>query len=82
VKDFCAIGLVAPPNSRWSPIPPSVPRRCPELIDIIKKRPGALSFGSSAAGTPHHLYMAMFLSMIGGLAQHVPYRGSVPALTD
>jgi len=24
----------------------------------------------------------MFLKMIGGSAQHVPYRGSVPALTD
>jgi tripartite-type tricarboxylate transporter receptor subunit TctC len=26
--------------------------------------------------------MEMFLKMIGGKAQHVPYRGSVPALTD
>src|SRR5207302_11241298 len=54
----------------------------PQLIDVIKKRPGALSYGSSGAGTPHHLFMAMFLKMIGGSAQHVPYRGSVPALTD
>jgi tripartite-type tricarboxylate transporter receptor subunit TctC len=26
--------------------------------------------------------MEMFLKMIGGQAQHVPYRGSLPALTD
>ena len=54
----------------------------PELIDIVRKRPGQLSYGSSGAGTPHHLFMAMFLKMIGGQAQHVPYRGSLPALTD
>jgi tripartite-type tricarboxylate transporter receptor subunit TctC len=41
-----------------------------------------MSFGSSGASTPHHLFMEMFLKIIGAKAQHVPYRGSVPALTD
>ena len=41
-----------------------------------------MSYGSSGASTPHHLFMEMFLKMIGGKAQHVPYRGSVAALTD
>src|SRR5262249_9925163 len=41
-----------------------------------------MSYASSGAGTPHHLFMEMFLKMIGAKAQHVPYRGSVPALTD
>src|SRR6478736_6479020 len=34
------------------------------------------------APTPHHLLMEMFLHQIGAKAQHVPYRGSVPAMTD
>src|SRR2546421_598340 len=34
------------------------------LIDVVRRRPGALSYGSSGAGTPHHLFMAMFLKMI------------------
>ena len=41
-----------------------------------------MSYGTSGASTPHHLFMEMFLHMIGAKAQHVPYRGSVPALTD
>src|SRR5262249_45513672 len=54
----------------------------PDLIALIKSKPGQLSYGTSGASTPHHLFMEMFLKMIGGKAQHVPYRGSVPALTD
>jgi tripartite-type tricarboxylate transporter receptor subunit TctC len=63
---------------------PSVPAKTlPELIAYIKsKPPGSLSYGSSGAGTPHHLFMEMFLSMIGAKMTHVPYKGSVPALTD
>ena len=53
-----------------------------DLIALIRSKPGQLSFGSSGASTPHQLFMEMFLKMIGGRAQHVPYRGSVPALTD
>jgi len=62
---------------------PSVPAKTlPELIAYIKSKPGELSFGTSGAGTPHHLFMEMFMSMTGTKMQHVPYKGSVPALTD
>jgi tripartite-type tricarboxylate transporter receptor subunit TctC len=54
----------------------------PELIALVKSRNGQMSYGTSGASTPHHLFMEMFLKMIGGKAQHVPYRGSVPALMD
>jgi len=82
VKDFAPVGLVG--AAEWALVanPALGAKKLPELIDLIKKRPGQLSYGSSGAGTPHHLFMAMFLKMIGGTAQHVPYRGSVPALTD
>src|SRR5262245_4642435 len=63
---------------------PQVPAKTlPELIAYIKSQPpGALSYGTSGAGTPHHLFMEMLLSMIGAKMTHVPYKGSVPALTD
>ncbi len=45
---------------------PSVPAKTlPELIAYIKSKPGELSFGTSGAGTPHHLFMEMFMSMTG-----------------
>ncbi len=49
---------------------------------MIKSKDGQLSYATSGASTPHHLFMEMFLKMIGAKAQHVPYRGSVAALTD
>ena len=52
------------------------------MIAFIKSKDGTLSYASSGAATPHHLFMEMFLKMVGAKAQHVPYRGSVPALTD
>ena len=81
-KDFEPIGLVGSAEFALIAHPSLGAKTLPELIDIIRKRPGELSFGSSGARTPHHLFMAMFLKMIGGQAQHVPYRGSGPALTD
>ena len=49
---------------------------------MIKAKSGQMSYGTSGASTPHHLFMEMFLKMIDAKAQHVPYRGSGPALTD
>ncbi len=53
-----------------------------ELIALAKSRPGALSFGSGGAGTGAHLTGELFVTRIGATAVHVPYKGTVPALTD
>ena len=82
VKDFAPIGLVGSAQFGLVANPSLGANTLPELIAIIKRRSGELSFGTSGASTPHHLFMEMFLRMIGATAQHVPYRGSVPALTD
>src|SRR5262249_55053414 len=47
-----------------------------------RSKNGQLSYASSGAATPHHLFMEMFLKMIDAKAQHVPYRGSAAALAD
>ena len=44
--------------------------------------PGQLSFASAGPGTPHHLFSELLKTMTGVEMTHVPYRGSVPALTD
>jgi tripartite-type tricarboxylate transporter receptor subunit TctC len=55
---------------------PSVPAKTlPELIALIKKEPGKLSFGSAGAGSIHHLTMEIFADNNGLKLLHVPYRG-------
>jgi tripartite-type tricarboxylate transporter receptor subunit TctC len=51
-----------------------------DLIALAKQRP--LSYGSGGIGAFHHLAAALFCTMAGIKATHVPYRGTVPALTD
>ena len=82
VKDFAPIGLVGSAQFALVAHPSLGANSLPELIAVIKRRSGELSYGTSGASTPHHLFMEMFLKMIDAKAVHVPYRGSVPALTD
>lgn len=81
VKDFAPIGLVASAQFVLVGNPSLGANSLPELIALIKRRSGQLSYGTSGASTPHHLFMEMFLKAINAKAQHVPYRGSAPALT-
>src|ERR1700741_2599043 len=81
-KDFAPIALVGSAQFGLIANPSLGARTLPDLIALIRSRDGGMSFGTSGAGTPHHLFMEMFLKMIGGRAQHVPYRGSVAGLTD
>ncbi|MCS3509124.1 tripartite tricarboxylate transporter substrate binding protein [Achromobacter sp. JUb104] len=53
-----------------------------ELIAYAKKNPGKLSFGSSGTGGGTHLAGELFNAMAGTRIQHVPYRGSAPAMQD
>jgi tripartite-type tricarboxylate transporter receptor subunit TctC len=82
VKDFAPIGLVGSAQFALVANPNLGAKTLPELIALIKSKNGQMTFGSAGASTPHHLFMEMFLKEIGARAQHVPYRGSVPALTD
>jgi tripartite-type tricarboxylate transporter receptor subunit TctC len=62
---------------------PSVPaRNVQELVAHMKANPGKLSFASPGAGSSPHLAGEMFKRMTGTDAQHVPYKGAGPALTD
>jgi tripartite-type tricarboxylate transporter receptor subunit TctC len=82
VKDFAPVGLVGSAQFALVANPSLGAGTLPELIALIKSRSGQMSYATSGASTPHHLFMEMFLRAIDAKAQHVPYRGSVPALTD
>jgi tripartite-type tricarboxylate transporter receptor subunit TctC len=53
-----------------------------ELIALLKARPGQLNFASSGSGSSVHFAGELFKLMTKTEMQHVPYRGSAPALAD
>jgi tripartite-type tricarboxylate transporter receptor subunit TctC len=62
---------------------PSVPARTlKELVELAKREPGKLAYGSSGPGGLVHLGTEFFLDAAGAKATHVPYRGSALALND
>jgi tripartite-type tricarboxylate transporter receptor subunit TctC len=64
-------------------IHPGVPAKTlPELIAYIKANPGKVNYASAGVGTPQHVAGELFKMMTGLSIEHVPYRGSAPALND
>lgn len=53
-----------------------------ELIAAAKKQPGKIDFASSGNGSAQHLVTALFASMAGIELNHIPYKGSGPAMQD
>ncbi|HEY4250312.1 MAG TPA: tripartite tricarboxylate transporter substrate-binding protein, partial [Roseomonas sp.] len=52
------------------------------VIALARSRPGGLTFGSSGVGASNHLGPELLRSLLGLEMNHVPYRGSAPAITD
>jgi tripartite-type tricarboxylate transporter receptor subunit TctC len=62
---------------------PSFPAKTvDEFIAYAKANPGKLNMASPGYGTGPHMAGELFKIMAGVDMQHVPYRGSPPALTD
>lgn len=53
-----------------------------ELIERAKANPGKLNVANQGNGSTSHLTAAMFEARAGVKFNHVPYRGTAPALTD
>jgi tripartite-type tricarboxylate transporter receptor subunit TctC len=53
-----------------------------ELMALLKAEPDKWSYASSGNGTPLHLSGELFKSMAGVTMEHIPYKGSGPALND
>jgi tripartite-type tricarboxylate transporter receptor subunit TctC len=81
-KDFAPIALVAK-NPFVLVVNPALPiQTVADLIKYAKEHPGSLTYGSGGLGSPHQLFAEMFKTMTGVEMAHVPYKGTVPALTD
>jgi tripartite-type tricarboxylate transporter receptor subunit TctC len=83
-KDFQPIALVGvTPNLLvCGQAQAQTARTVKDLVDLCKKNPGKISFGSAGTGSAQHLALEMFMLQAGVKAIHVPYKGSGPMLTD
>jgi tripartite-type tricarboxylate transporter receptor subunit TctC len=53
-----------------------------ELIALAKSKPGEVTFASSGQGSVIHLATELFDTMAKVKMNHIPYKGTGPALTD
>jgi tripartite-type tricarboxylate transporter receptor subunit TctC len=62
---------------------PSAPvKNLAEFIDWTKNFKGALNYGSAGNGSGGHLAGELYKQMTGVKAEHIPYKGSGPAMMD
>src|SRR5204862_3591427 len=82
-KDFAHISMMASGpyvlvvNPKKTPV-----NNVRELIAAAKAKPGEIDFASSGNGSSQHLVAALFNAMAGVKLNHVPYKGSGPAMQD
>jgi len=82
LKDYAPVALTATVPLVLA-VNPGVPARTvPEFVAWAKANQAKLNYASSGAGTITHLAGALFLAQMGISGQHVPYKGSAPALID
>jgi len=82
IKDFAPLTRVANVPNLLVANPAQPFKNVKELIAYGKAHPGQLNFGSSGNGTSIHLSGELFKTMAKVDMQHVPYKGSAPAMTD
>ena len=82
VKDFAPVVLTAAVPMVLVTHPALPVRSAKDFIEYARSKPGQLNYGSSGTGTITHLASAMMSAQLGLQTQHVPYKGSAPALVD
>ena len=82
LKDLAPISQIAA-----APFALVVPANFPasnakEFLALVRANPGKYTFASSGTGATAHMFAELFNSMAQLKVLHIPYKGSVPALTD
>jgi tripartite-type tricarboxylate transporter receptor subunit TctC len=81
-KDFQYIGLVGVTPNLLICNETQPAKTVKDLVELCRKNPGQVSFGSAGTGSAQHLALEMFMLAAKVKAIHVPYKGSGPMLTD
>ena len=83
LRDFTHIALIASGPYALVVNPQKLPvSSVKELITAARAQPGKIDFASSGNGSAQHLVGALFNSTAGIDLNHVPYKGSGPAMQD
>jgi tripartite-type tricarboxylate transporter receptor subunit TctC len=81
-KDFVPLALVASVPQVLVVNPKKVPGDFKAFLEMVRKNPGRLNYGSAGSGTSHHLAGELFKQQTKTFITHIPYRGAGPALQD
>lgn len=81
-RDFAPIALVGVTPNLLICNEKQQARTVKDMVELCKKNPGKISFGSAGNGSAQHLALEMFKLAAKVEAIHVPYKGSAPMLTD
>ena len=81
VKDFAPIIHVATTPNILVVHPSSPLQSVQDLVTAARQKPGALSYASNGNGTSQHLAAEMLATTTGLKLNHVPFKGSAPAIT-
>ena len=82
IKDFAPVTQIASVVHVLVVHPTMPVKSVGELITWLKVNPTKANYGSVGAGTSTHLEAELFNSVAGVKMEHIPYKGSAPALTD
>ncbi len=82
VKDFSPVSLMATTMNVLVVNPQLPVKTLGELVKLAKDRPGELTYGSAGNGSSNHLSGELFRTSAGIKINHIPYKGSAPALVD
>ena len=82
MKDFTFIATILSYENVLVVAPTLPANTVKELVALAKAKPGALTYGTSAAGGATHL-LAELLNMQAGIkTRQIPYKGGGPAVSD
>ena len=82
IKDLTAVSLTARAVFTLVTHPSFPASNAKEFVALLRANPGKYTFASSGTGATAHMFAELFNSMAQVKVVHVPYKGSVPALTD
>ncbi|MCI0753078.1 Bug family tripartite tricarboxylate transporter substrate binding protein [Teichococcus vastitatis] len=82
IRDFAPVGFIGNAPNVITVNPKVEARAMGELRDLARRAMPPLSYASPGVGTTGHVLGALLALEFGAEMEHIPYRGTGPAITD